>query len=324
MNVVSSTIVSGADPAAGYVIVQIPESPAAPHMIDKIYYGRGDKTKVKLSDAEVLRLHQRRRIAEQDVLDLLNDEITNDPFEGEGQQSHLFLVAQPVSGRSDMLLEFTSGENWNNRLFALIERAYTPDLNAMLANFESNPDLRLDATTGYRRARGAARATRNLGEVGRAEWDFGLTGSEVLALEDEKKLDADAIELQVHEDGGLRLYCSRFSALRTREQMIFDWVAVSLTLRFLAIVVAAAGEADYVGNWALAFGATRLRGRRAFNPEHQGSPARYSRDDYSQATATTWAELNNAPGAITGRLVGSLLRSLGTERRGGYAPLLAD
>lgn len=86
MNVVSSTIVSGADPAAGYVIVQIPESPAAPHMIDKIYYGRGDKTKVKLSDAEVLRLHQRRRIAEQDVLDLLNDEITNDPFEGEGQQ----------------------------------------------------------------------------------------------------------------------------------------------------------------------------------------------------------------------------------------------
>jgi len=86
LNAVSSTIVSGADPAAGYVIVQIPESPAAPHMIDKIYYGRGDKTKVKLSDAEVLRLHQRRRIAEQDVLDLLNDEITNDPFEGEGQQ----------------------------------------------------------------------------------------------------------------------------------------------------------------------------------------------------------------------------------------------
>jgi predicted HTH transcriptional regulator len=34
---------SGVDPATGYVVVEVPASPQAPHMVDGIYYGRGDK-----------------------------------------------------------------------------------------------------------------------------------------------------------------------------------------------------------------------------------------------------------------------------------------
>lgn len=56
--IVSRFIVSQADATLGYVVVHVPASPSAPHMVDGRYLGRGDKTKTYLSDAEVLRLHQ--------------------------------------------------------------------------------------------------------------------------------------------------------------------------------------------------------------------------------------------------------------------------
>jgi hypothetical protein len=99
------------------------------------------------------------------------------------------------------------------------------------------------------------------------------------------------------------------------------------TARLMALVGgAAADEGGYRGNWALALGATRLRGRRPYlGPLHWGgfgSIARYSQDTYAEATGTTWAELAAIPGAITRRLVGPLLRGLDVQDR--YDAVLSD
>jgi hypothetical protein len=55
-------------PGEGYLVVAIPPSPTAPHMVDHEYWARGDKTKYRLSDPEVLRLHERRRRWEGNVI----------------------------------------------------------------------------------------------------------------------------------------------------------------------------------------------------------------------------------------------------------------
>jgi hypothetical protein len=317
LNVITTAIVSTAEDPKGYLIVHIPASPAAPHMVDGRYLGRGDKTKTTLSDAEVVRLHERRRSSEQDALALLEQETADDPMLDVGEQSHLFLVAQPLSGRPDMLLDFTSGPDWNMRLLQLMESvARDQTLNTALRDVQVSPTWS-DAGNGYRRAHGVARATSNIGTGRRYTTTPDVYGGET------------ALEIQVQEDGGLRLFMSRFSdALQDdkAEQVIIDPAAVNFTRRFLALVVATAQQAGYLGNWSLAFGATRLRDRAPYTPNGSwaalGPTHRYNKDSFARSTGATWAELQAAPGAITNRLLGPLLRSLGVDAR--YQSLLTD
>lgn len=314
LNVVTQEIESSTDPTTGYLIIHIPASPAAPHMVEGRYFGRGDKTKIVLSDPEVVRLHERRRIADLDALALLQEEIDDDPIPADiRQQAHLFIVAQPLAGRPDMLLELTNAPNWNTDLHAFIQKAYTPDIHAVVGQ-DPSPSLN-DAHNGFRRSRGVARASSNLADRS----NFNPTSS---------YHQENAIELQVHEDGGLRLFSSRLSDVRGQgsspeEQVIIERAVVNHTRRFLALVIAAGERAGYFGNWTLALGATGLKGLRpAPSPNSWGDGPPYDRDTYRATTAATRAELNQAPGAITRRLVGPFLRALETE--GYYSEVLSD
>lgn len=73
----------------------------------------------------------------------------------------------------------------------------------------------------------------------------------------------------------------------------------------------------------IAVGVTRLQGRRRYSREwaFSGSFA-YSQDTYEQANGATWADLDSAPGAIANRLLGPLLRSLGSQDL--FAKALSD
>jgi hypothetical protein len=49
-------------------------------MVEHRYLGRGDKTKLYLSDADVRRLHERRQATEQDALALIQQQFNRDPI----------------------------------------------------------------------------------------------------------------------------------------------------------------------------------------------------------------------------------------------------
>jgi hypothetical protein len=316
----SEEIPTDADRTIGYLVVHIPASSLAPHMVDGRYYGRNDKTKYALSDPEVLRLHERRRSADRDAVALLSAEVADDPIPVDiRRNAHLFLVAQPLAARRDMLFDLISTPNWNINLREFIDKAYTPELNALLGHMTYQPSLRY-AGNGFRRARGVARTTSALGNGRR----FTPTANDPTA--------EDALEIQVHEDGGIRLFFSGFShpfqahELRpVAENLVHDGAAVECTRRFLALAREAAEHAGYFGNWALAFGATGFKGMRAhgidrdnyFSPE-----AALEVDHYAESTEATYAELTAGPGSLTRRLVGPLLRALATEDR--YAKIFDD
>ena len=59
---IRTTVINSTSNAGhGYVVVHVPQSVRAPHMVDGRYYGRGDKTNRMLPNAEVVRLLDRRR-----------------------------------------------------------------------------------------------------------------------------------------------------------------------------------------------------------------------------------------------------------------------
>ncbi|MFI9026321.1 helix-turn-helix domain-containing protein [Streptomyces sp. NPDC053560] len=304
LNVITDEIPSVDDPTTGYVLVHVPPNPQAPHMVDGRYFGRNDKQKHVLTDADVFRLHARRRSGEQDALTLLAREMSDDPMRDVGK-AHLFLVAQPMAGRDDMLLDLTSGQDWNYKLAQFLPRVSTPELDELLAEARVYPEIG-DATNGSRRAGGAAKSSPCLAD-GRVYQPGG-------------RIDPDAIEIQFFEDGGLRLFQSRLSdELRPGLEVIIDAAPVSLLRRFLALVTAVAGDTGYLGSWALAAGATSLRGKVAHSTtdyvRYFGQSPTYDQDDYQRATAASWAELTASPGAVTRRLIGPLLRTLGCEER---------
>ena len=63
LTIISEEIPSIDDSTSGYLLVHVPPSSSAPHMVGGQYFGRGERTRRQLSDAEILRLHARRRSA---------------------------------------------------------------------------------------------------------------------------------------------------------------------------------------------------------------------------------------------------------------------
>jgi hypothetical protein len=137
--------------------------------------------------------------------------------------------------------------------------------------------------------------------------------------------DEDIVELEVDEDGGLRIFMGRLSDSRvdrfadtkgSTPQQLFPKAAVIYTRQLVALTAAAAEEAGFLGTWLLALGATGMRGLPVDDFVRQGiNGPRYDADDYLQATTSSYSELLTQPRAVTERLVGRLLRSLGVHRR---------
>jgi hypothetical protein len=124
---------SSEDQSLGYVVIRVPPSAGAPHMVDNKYLGRGDKAKIYLSDSEVRRLHEQRRATEQHGLALLRGQFARDPVSGaDRRQAHLFLLAQPAVPRPQMLLDLVYGERAAANLLAFARRAETPELRRTL------------------------------------------------------------------------------------------------------------------------------------------------------------------------------------------------
>jgi hypothetical protein len=120
-------IASAADPERGYLVVEIPASSRAPHMVDGKYYGRGDKRNRVLSHAEVLRIHQQQiaeqrsilTVAQETLADLVKDHIASPPL--------LLLIAEPMGAREDLLVPLADSSNWQETVFSMLRAAEVDD-----------------------------------------------------------------------------------------------------------------------------------------------------------------------------------------------------
>jgi len=100
------SIPTKADPALGYLVVTVPPSPRAPHMVtvggDHRYYGRSATGNVRLTEGEVARLYERRRRWETDRDAMLDEAIAKSPIPSYDNYAYLHLVACPVVPDEDM------------------------------------------------------------------------------------------------------------------------------------------------------------------------------------------------------------------------------
>ena len=97
---------SEGDVTRGYLVVEVPASPNAPHMVlpKKRFYGRLGTTNVELGQGEVDRLYERRKRWEVNHERLLDEAVNRRPLELKDGLGHLYVIAHPV-GSDDGVLD---------------------------------------------------------------------------------------------------------------------------------------------------------------------------------------------------------------------------
>lgn len=292
-----STFPSTADDSVGYIVVEVPASPMVLHMVEGRYYGRGDKNRYPLSDAEVGRLHAARRVTEEQTERLLDIEIARDPFQTLGSRGHLYLVAQPVTAPPDLARQLVAGDV---RRFLQVygEAAVHEDLRHLTPT---------PSTAGGtpRRAHGVALCSLELVDAGR----------QATTRADAPRQEKASFDVELREDGGLRVFVGRLTDTQDGTVLINDAVAIAWVSRLTEWVRSVGAMTGYRGRWLLGMAGTELRGRRSSTAENhfwkEGHV--YDAQTYRRTTSADFAELSRRPGDVVERLVGPLLRGLGTD-----------
>jgi hypothetical protein len=287
-------------PGEGFLVIVVPASPAAPHMVDGRYRGRSDTTNAVLSDAEVRRIRTLRAEALRSIRAILEAEVARDPVSEEvRQQAHLFIVAQPVFADPEMLQRAiaTEWQSWiGNEILnpPRLDQEWSPDLPSLQNRVRRVPEG-WSATT--------LEQDRDAGDRFREGY---------------------MLDLMIHEDGGVRLFSGRGSDTYGRNtvepgrKVIIEAVVAGLAARVVDTARAVADKTGYVGNWDFGLALTGTRHTYSFTLASNffADPLPYAGDNYVQTTSATFAELVSAPEAVVDRLFGRLNRTLNVK----YAP----
>ncbi|HJQ00847.1 MAG TPA: RNA-binding domain-containing protein [Jatrophihabitans sp.] len=301
----------------GYVIVNVPASPLAPHQVDGVYYGRGDKMRRRLSDAEIERLFQRRAQwaagAEADLRQFMQ---VHNP-ESVGASPQLFLVARPAAAWPEMGRPMVGEVGWEQRLDEL-RQAVASDVAFRSALDRMFPGMAYPSVVPQMRnvLKTPAGARMTLREpqtpIGSREWD---------------------VDLDIGERGLVSLWCAMISLADrsfngiTSTGILIDYVAM-LVHEFLVTVALLSDRLRYRSSWDLGLGMTRLFGTRPIasvstlraTTVGAVSPA-YEARELLQTTRADVIELEKQPGMVAERLLGLFARATSTENF--LAPLLS-
>lgn len=285
----------------GYLWVEVPPSPLAPHMVDNVYWARADRTKTKLTDADVVRLHSRRESVEDRVRDLLDAEIARDPVpDAKRSSGHLWLVAWPINARKDLAVEWISSNDPSHGPFALAHGAEDV-LTRNTREFAPSPGY---ASNQQRRSQGVAFTTL---EPGRRFPD------------DAKPRDEEhTLDIEFREDGGLRVLIGRMTAEWSDRGAvgIVDGIAVAYVRRLIRWAELLGDQCGYRGTWGFGIAADGMRGLMStvyWGHLRFGNGPTYDADTYREVTTASRQEIAAQPWAVAERLLGRLLRSLGTS-----------
>lgn len=302
------TITHDDDTSKGYVLVKVPSTGRAPHMVEGIYFGRGEKVKTRLSNTEVIRIHEEQSRRRENAEARLDYVISMDPIpEASRKQAHIFLVATPNSHRSEMAIDFVRGYEAIEKVRSVVRKAL--DLSVMIAGRDSDGPLNLVSNIRPR-SDGVASVSE--------EFNSGRT------IDVQRPRFEYATELEVSDGGELRIFSGLFSRESRpqnpntpSEYQIMDDFAPMLTRQILAMTEEVAHQTGFSGDWSLGFAATGIAGLAAEPSYSHYSETRYDvqKDFYKMTTVASLEEIQQTPGRITRTLVGRLMRALDREAK---------
>lgn len=295
-NIETRIIPKESEPGSGYLLVVVPPSPRAPHMVivgkDYRYYGRSDTGNVPLTEGEVARLYERRRRWEIDRETLLDEEIARAPLEPHGDFAYLHLVARPVVPDEDLLDRTLGNQNAQQFLSQLLAAARKP----IVFPTSYVPDL--FENMGFERRADGWATSEGLDEAGRT-------------------LDRSrALDFQVDLNGGGHLFCGRAGDRYGGGRLwIYEDIVAGLTTRFLAVLGGVYAAGKYLGQIDVGVSVTGLKGGVSQITRYNVtlSPRPFDKEEYCRTSRFSALGLAEAPRSAARELVLPLVRATTRE-----------
>jgi len=145
-------------------------------------------------------------------------------------------------------------------------------------------------------------------------------------------LEDGLLDIEVQDNGRVTLFGVPFNIGREGpapdKRYVCEPEIVGLTRALVLLAADLGSTVGYGGRWLLAIGVDDLHGKQSStayrDPSGRLNPTRFSATTYVQGTEAVTVELLTCPGAVTQRLVGRLLRALGSEQFHPHKQLLTD
>lgn len=291
--VATTTLVDKPDQAGvGLVVVEVPASADAPHMVDGSYWGRSEEGKTRLSDAQVRRLLDQRQAAKAGFADRLLAMASTDP-PGLAEQARLYLLLEPATDPVVAIGDALRGSSV--RQVAMDALSFEPDVGPSL----------LSLSYAVPHAEGLAAASLPVERYEGADYHMFV----LLADSGAVHLSAPAVHPSGEDD----------------TTGVPGWVVVDHLLETVHSALLLAAHLAHVhtgqqGSWNVGLHATGLQGVKS---THAVRPwleryASFQTARYTRTLATTPAAMRDSTPALVQQLTAGLLRGLGVEDR--YLP----
>ncbi len=134
--------------------------------------------------------------------------------------------------------------------------------------------------------------------------------------EDRPPRETGLLDLELDEDGTVRLFCGRASDDTRSGRVALDGLIAGLTRRLVVTASVVAREGAYFGPWILGLAVSNLRGAVSLfeNQNLTGHALPYSEDDYRMTTEASFEDLQDNVDVLVERLFGLLNRALTAAR----------
>jgi schlafen family protein len=294
------------DPSIGYLVVVVPPSSRAPHMVtaggDNRYYGRGATGNVQLPEREVARLYDRRQQQSEttrstrleiDPKVKLDEAVASAPVEPHEGYAFLHLVARPVVPDEE-LLEKARGDK---RSPQFLRGLFSTAVSAEVYSIPYSPDL-LEANNFEARVDGWVASQGLKDKLRRGVVDPG-----------------HVLEFEVGVDGSGHLFCGRAAEEYNGRLLIFENIVAGVTARFLAVMGGLYAAGGYVGPVDVGLAVTGLRGGISYvlSQRFGASPRPFDKDQYRRTNRYPAPMLRNDPRGAARKLVMPLVQAITRE-----------
>lgn len=291
-----STIPMKSNSSRGYLVAVVPPSERAPHMVvvkgERRFYGRGETGNYVLSQVEVARLYERRRLVEANILPLLEEVVQQAPLPDNERFAHLHIVASPVL-RDDTILDkaLSPGQNHQELLRSSVEKVLSSNVykDSYMPDFGHPP-------YGWTRRPEGYLGKRNYGS------------------DNDKRPDANVLNVQVNLDGSGHLFCGR-AGENQRDgdppKWFFSGIVVGNTTKFLALLGELYDKASYFGAVDIGVAVTGLLGCVPYETRNRfDSLPRYDGLEYRKTARSPAALLKENPKQVAGQLLMPLVDAI--------------
>lgn len=311
------------DPAHGYLVIVVPQSERAPHMVTtkghNLYYGRGETGNRVLAEGDVSRLYDRRARFEVDRGVLLQSEIGGSPLAPNPELGYLHMFVRPAAPDERLLARAVpalgpAGSDVQQALAALHHEA-------------SQSDVLPPKYQGYPKC----------SEMAHHRWYRTQTGYRLgappqyrdrLYTEDQ----AHVLEIVLDEDGTAHLLAGRAADTMTRPdssvKVIIEVPITAHAVRFLWLAGRLYNAAGYWGAVDVGLAITRIHGAVALGLfqdyiAYDRVGDTYRGSDYRRTRRCSQAELHTDTAAVAGSLLNPLFETLTQGRYDPFALMLS-